>query len=125
SKGTVPAVTNGGFGDTTGTVPFREERLAVLAQLGSVDQGQPGQPDLSLWLVGGRFGVQLIHAIYLAKFLQKFWITVVETSDLPEFRAVACLVLYNFSPDFDFAKQQCRPANGITILLLRPDDAPK
>jgi len=75
--------------------------------------------------VGGRFGAQLIHVIYLSEFVQKFRITVVETNDLAKLGPVACLVLYNFSPDFDFAKQQCRPANGITILLLRPDDAPK
>jgi hypothetical protein len=32
SKGTVPVVANGGFGDTTGTVPFREERLVRIGQ---------------------------------------------------------------------------------------------
>jgi len=28
-KGTVPVVANGGFGDTTGTLPFGEERRAA------------------------------------------------------------------------------------------------
>ena len=28
-KGTVPVVANGGFGDTTGTVPFGEERRDI------------------------------------------------------------------------------------------------
>jgi hypothetical protein len=41
-KGTVPVVTNGGFGDTTGTVPFGEERQVAPSLIGFHDQRQVG-----------------------------------------------------------------------------------
>ena len=42
ARGTVPVVGNGGIGDTTGTVPFGEERL------GNGSRGVPGLPAVKI-----------------------------------------------------------------------------